>query len=327
MALGFLCLTPAYCQENLWSSDRPDGHAPISIMGDHMHKKGELMFSYRFMSMQMDGMLAEDKSVSTEEVHSAFMVAPEKMTMQMHMLGAMYAVSDQLTIMAMANYLQNDMGLQTRMNREFKTTSSGLGDVSLSALINLRNQNRKRWLAIAGVSLPTGDIDQRDDTPMRGNAPLAYPMQLGSGTVDPFAGLTFLGQANRFSWGAQGRYQLRIGENQEAYRFGNLIQAKGWGSYYLGESSSLSLSANYWMIDQIDGMDEDLNPMMMPLFDATNSGRAQVDIGLGSNFYISEGAFKNLRTGAEFLVPVWQNVQGLQMENSWMLVLGMQYSL
>ena len=24
-----------------------DSHGPISIMGDHMHKKGELMFSYR----------------------------------------------------------------------------------------------------------------------------------------------------------------------------------------------------------------------------------------------------------------------------------------
>lgn len=44
-------------QDNQWTSSRPDGHAPISVMGDHYHKKGELMFSYRFMPMWMEGNL------------------------------------------------------------------------------------------------------------------------------------------------------------------------------------------------------------------------------------------------------------------------------
>jgi len=30
-----------------WTSARPDGHAPISVMGDHTHHKGEWMFSYK----------------------------------------------------------------------------------------------------------------------------------------------------------------------------------------------------------------------------------------------------------------------------------------
>ncbi len=34
---------------------RSDSHAPISIMGDHMHKKDEFMVSYRYMFMGMDG--------------------------------------------------------------------------------------------------------------------------------------------------------------------------------------------------------------------------------------------------------------------------------
>ena len=34
-----------------WSAGRPDGHAPIPVMGDHMHGKGEWMFSYRYMYM------------------------------------------------------------------------------------------------------------------------------------------------------------------------------------------------------------------------------------------------------------------------------------
>ena len=32
---------------------RPDSHAPIGVMGDHAHKTGEWMLSYRFMAMDM----------------------------------------------------------------------------------------------------------------------------------------------------------------------------------------------------------------------------------------------------------------------------------
>lgn len=43
--------------QDKWSSNRADGHAPISIMGDHTHNKGEFMVSYRYMPMWMDGMI------------------------------------------------------------------------------------------------------------------------------------------------------------------------------------------------------------------------------------------------------------------------------
>ena len=34
---------------------RADGHAPIGVMGEHRHKTGEVMLSYRFMHMDMEG--------------------------------------------------------------------------------------------------------------------------------------------------------------------------------------------------------------------------------------------------------------------------------
>ena len=37
-------------------SSRPDSHAPIGVMGDHGHKTGEVMLSYRFMAMDMQGL-------------------------------------------------------------------------------------------------------------------------------------------------------------------------------------------------------------------------------------------------------------------------------
>ncbi|NBD18196.1 MAG: hypothetical protein GVY04_19270 [Cyanobacteria bacterium] len=36
-----------------WTSGRPDGHAPIGVMGDHVHGQGEWMLSYRYMFILM----------------------------------------------------------------------------------------------------------------------------------------------------------------------------------------------------------------------------------------------------------------------------------
>ena len=45
--------SPFLSAKNLGIISRPDAHAPIGIMGDHIHKKGEVMFSYRYMRMEM----------------------------------------------------------------------------------------------------------------------------------------------------------------------------------------------------------------------------------------------------------------------------------
>ena len=58
-ATGFLS-----AHEGPWTSARPDGHAPISVMGDHMHAKGEWMLSYRYMSMEMEGLLKGSDSLA-----------------------------------------------------------------------------------------------------------------------------------------------------------------------------------------------------------------------------------------------------------------------
>src|SRR6056297_729110 len=43
---------------------RADGHAPIGVMGDHRHKTGEVMLSYRYMFMDMRGNRTGDDSIS-----------------------------------------------------------------------------------------------------------------------------------------------------------------------------------------------------------------------------------------------------------------------
>ena len=43
-------------------------HAPIGVMGDHLHKKGEWMVSLRFANMQMKKNIFNGNSISTEDI-------------------------------------------------------------------------------------------------------------------------------------------------------------------------------------------------------------------------------------------------------------------
>ena len=51
---------------------------------------------------------------------------PTEMTMDMHMFGTMYAISDKWTLMGMLNYLDNEMSMPMNMA---SMDSSGIGDV------------------------------------------------------------------------------------------------------------------------------------------------------------------------------------------------------
>ena len=125
-----------------WSPSRVDSHAPIGVMGDHRHEKGEVMFSYRFMNMLMEGMRDGTASLNSADVTATngsynFMVTPTRMPMTMHMGGAMFGLSDEVTLMAMVPYLSNSMDHVTRMGKSFTTESSGIGDLKTGAIIGL----------------------------------------------------------------------------------------------------------------------------------------------------------------------------------------------
>ena len=148
--------------EGPWTAARPDGHAPISVMGDHMHAMGEWMVSYRYMTMDMEGLLDGSNEVSKATAtrnYSFSMMGnklPKTMTMDMHMFGSMYAISDKWTLMGMLNYLDNEMTMQNNAKME----SDGIGDLKLAGLYDLARWDSGRRIHLnIGLSAPTCSID------------------------------------------------------------------------------------------------------------------------------------------------------------------------
>ncbi len=309
-----------------WSAARPDGHAPIGVMGDHAHKKGEFMFSYRYMFMNMDGNRDGTNSLSDREVLQDFMVTPVDMTMQMHMVGGMYAVNDDLTLMAMVPYVSKEMEHLTRMGGRFTTNSEGFGDIKTTALYTIFNQDKQRVHLNLGASFPTGSINEKDDTPAGENQILPYPMQIGSGTFDLLPGITYLGQSGKGSWGAQALTTLRLGKNNNGYRLGNKYQLSGWVARNWTDwlSTSLRLTGTTW--GDIDGADDRLNPMMIPTADPDLRNGTQINLGFGINLYAPEGNLQGSRLAMEFELPILRDLDGPQLETDWQFTLGLQSS-
>lgn len=314
---------------------RPDAHAPIGVMGDHLHPKGGFMVSLRYMNMQMKGNRLGATSIDNTTIYNSYMVAPQKMSMDMYMLGVMYAPSNKLTLMLMQNFVKNKMDLKTKMMiggmtmfSDFKTETSGLGDLKLGGLYRIYAKNNNSLHLNVRLNIPLGSITEKGDTPMMTDVKLPYRMQLGSGTYDVSLGATFKGNTEIISWGVQPKFLFRTGTNDSGYTFGNEQQLTVWGAYKL--SNSISFSARVLGVNEqrISGIDSVLNPMMIPTANTKNYGGNKINSYLGCNVSFPQTSLlKDFRIGIEAGLPIYENYNGVQMDEELTFNAGLKYSI
>ena len=342
-AIAGMLLTSTSTQASELSAD---DHAPIGVMGDHMHKKGQFMMSYRYMRMDMDGNQIGTNNVSPETIATTepnrffgtagqpptLRVVPTQMTTDMHMIGAMYSPTDDITLMAMGTYLDREMdhitfqgGAGTTELGTFTTRAKGIGDTKVGGLIRIYDDATHHVHANAMFSLPTGSITESDNVlAPNGNTPeirLPYAMQLGSGTYDLLPGITYTGQADKVGWGAQYTATLRAGRNNEDYSLGNKHQITGWGSYVAHPAISVSARVTAETESDIDGIDSEIVAPVQTA-DPDNYGGERISTSLGLNAVVPNGALKGHRFSIEGTVPVYQNLNGPQLERDYSLTAG-----
>lgn len=284
----------------------------VTIPGAHWHWEGDVMVGYQYNQSRWSGHQSGQREVSDAEVLQQFPITHERMTMHMHMLMFMYGNDDELTLMAMVPYMQMDMPHLTRNNATFTTRSEGLGDVRLSAIVPIYDEYPHRIQFEGGLSLPTGKITVTDLNGRAGT--LEYAMQLGSGTVDLRPKLTYLGQTDDLSWGAQARGVVRVGTNKRGYQQGNVIGVTAWISPAVTEEFSPSLRVDAQSWGNVRGVDSTIsrsNPAAIPEL----QGGERVDLLLGINYAAGvddEGC--GHRFSIEGGVPIYQKLRGPQLK-------------
>ena len=318
-------------------------HAPIGVMADHYHKKGESMISVRQGYMDMSGNLLDGKSISNSQILAMpnplgdmpanLSVVPTEMDMKMTMIGAMYAPSDRVTLMAMVMSMSKDMTLnsyQPMMGRNligsFSTSSSDISDISLGALIKLQETDTSRWHGEVTVQQSIGDNKAKDVvlTPMGMNMEmiLPYGMQAGDDATRLVLGLTNLRTlSDKVVWGNQLRSRFVVSDND--WSFGDQTELNTWLQYALNKSVSFSSRLKVVYQDKLSGR----NPMISaPVQTANpeNYGGREVHFALGVNFLTHILPGKSDRFGLELIKPIQQEKNNLQMDTDYQFILGYQ---
>ncbi len=334
---------------------RADMNGPIGIvgqhmnMGDHMHMKGEVMVSFRYMYMDMEGNRIGKDRVSpdfiVQNVPNRFFglpgqpptlrIVPLSMTMEMAMLGAMWAMNDWVTIMGMGSYVSKEMDhvtyagpAGTNVLGNFTTKASGLGDTYLGAMIRLFNQKEHKLHFNLGLTAPTGSTTETDTvlTPMNmtPTVRLPYAMQLGSGTWDVKPGLTYNVRAGDFTWGFQWMGTFRLGDDN-GYSWGDTHQVTGWAAWGPRPWFSGSLRVEWLNADSIDGIDPNIiGPVQTA--DPDKYGGDWLFGYVGVNLLGQSGWVEGHRLAFEAGWPIEQDLNGPQMETDFRLMAGWQYS-
>lgn len=327
----FLGLFPGIAFAGQFITSAADDHAPLGVMGDHVHHSGNWMASYRYMRMDMEGNRDGKDDLSPQQVLAqGFMATPLEMTTEMHMFGVMFAPNEHVTLMGMLPYVEKTMDHLNGMGARFTTESKGFGDLKIAGLIRWIDQPDAKVHFTVGFSLPTGSINEKDviPTPMGlRRVRMPYPMQIGSGTADLLNAVTYNGRRGMWSWGAQASSVLRIDdENGNGYSLGDEGLLTAWGARRFNQntSGSVRLAAKKW--GNIEGADPMLNPNMVPTADPERRGGERVDIGIGLNLLGTTGAVKGQRVAIEWLEPVEQDLDGPQLKSEGMLLVGWQYA-
>ncbi|QGJ70217.1 Transporter [Planctomycetales bacterium 10988] len=312
---------------------RPDEHAPAGIMGAHVHDRGEIMLEYKYMNMYMDDNRIGTTTVSDLDAFdfngTNVLFSPTQMTMEMHMVHAMYGLTDDITLYTMVMFTGLTMDHQRNPNRPFipddsffTTHNSGFDDTSLGALWQVIDTDMDRVILNLGCSVPTGDLTRRSAAPfdfptrppmLPSDGELPYPMRRGSGTFDARPGVTWVREWEDASFGSQVQMDLPIGRNFDDYAVGNEYRLNNWLAVVPMDWVSFSFRVEHIWKDNYRGADGDLIPMAISTARPDMRGGYWLNFGYGINTVVLNGH----RLAAELVHNVYQDLDGIQLETDW----------
>lgn len=296
---------------------------------------------YRFVLARFDGNRDGTEDVSLEEVifrpgeeartADNFPVVPLKISQQAQLLEIGFNATQRLGLRLLIPFIYQETDHRSVLPgfESFVISSSGVGDVNLSASYPAWNSGPHFVLVTAGLSLPVGSIEQTGRTPrdaMR-DTQLPYTMQIGSGTFDLTPGLVYTGRAETLRWGGELRGTLRLGETDRDYTLGDRLSVTAWARHPVTEwfEPSLSLIGQSW--GRIDGDDTSLRvdtpeapspfPYPAAVTDPSKFGGTKVVAQIGATLRVPGDRLVGHSLDLELGIPAYQSLNGPQPKELW----------
>ena len=301
------------------------------------HPKGMGMFNAKWMHMQMNGLQAGTSSINPSQVGLSapggkypYMMVPTRMFMDMFMGMGMYGVTDRLTLMGMLNYQTSSMDMFMDMGKMSKNpltadapmNTGGIGDTELDAIYKIHDSKLGSVTGTVGLSIPTGSVAQQ--TEMMGKIYRApYDMQLGSGTYDFKPALTYNWVSDNALWNLGGQASGIVHmSTSNGWAYGNGVKLSSWIQRGFGPATTW-FRLRYTDTAQIQGSDPNIQKLLIgastPDANPLNYGGQVLNALIGASYKFNAFSF-----GLEGGLPVYQNLNGLQMSNGWQVTSGFQ---
>jgi len=300
-------------------------HAPAGITGDHAHGSGEIMISYMYMDMRMNGLRTGSDRIEYVEVPTNYTMVPTEMGMRMHMLHVMYAPTDELTLVLISTYEEKEMTMEVirmgmgmsghgghsmAVGSQSTHQLEGWGDTQLGALYQFWKSGTHEVLGSFLFSAPTGSVSIKNGD----GTYTHYGMQMGSGTWDAIPGVVYTGSQGSISWGAKMAVTVRLeDENRSGYQLGNVADISAWAAWSPVSVVSLSTRLAYRDEGQLSGHYNGIHNHSSPPDVQANYGGKVLSAGFGVNGIIPIGGLGDHRIGAEVIFPLKQDLNGIQL--------------
>ena len=283
--------------------------------------------SYNFQKSSFKNYYDGDSKVSVQDVlwrpgeeprtAKNYPVVPTQIYQEVHALRLGYNFTDVVSLSIVTPYIKQSTDHISIVPGydSFEIETDGVGDITIMGLYQLKSLNDGNWRVGVGVSLPTGSIDEKGDTPRGpGDQQLPYTMQLGSGTYDIPAFVSYGKKQSNHDWGIDFRGKVRLGENDRDYTLGNNFSASGWARLTNFEWFQPSVQLSYRYSEKISGMDSDLEvpgpfPYPAPVVDPNRFGGQQIDLKLGIRFPLIN---KAQHIELSYSLPLYRNLNGPQ---------------
>ncbi len=292
--------------------------APAGVTLDHTHAKGNWTFSYRYSRASYSDLLEGTRAVDVGDALADYVSVPTDEVINEHLFGVMYAPRNRFTFALMLPYVTKEIDYTDGVSAS-RWETRGIGDAQLLFLIPFVQKGEQQTHVRVGMSFPTGSIFETDATGAR----LPYSMQLGSGTWDIQWALTYTGKHDRISWGSQFEGLYRIGMNEVGYRLGTDYEASAWMTGGIWDWVSVSGRFLWTHLGNIRGEDSTLDKTVNPLNDNKKRGATRLAIGPGINILLP--FLGGQRISLEVIIPVYQNLDGPQLEENLTFTGGWQW--
>lgn len=282
-------------------------------------------FSLGWYSQRLDGYRRGTTNFSVDEVlfepgeqrvYHNFPVVPTVIEQDVYTASVSYRYSERNTISLTVPFVRQvtDHVSSVASYEQFMLRTEGIGDIGVSWRNNFYKDEVCQFSFGVGLSLPSGSIDEKGDTPREpGNQQLPYTMQLGSGTYDAKLGLGMSWYFDRWTWVSDIGYVHRISKNDRDYRLGNRFLLSTEMRRVMNRYVTAGLGVEYQNSGDISGRDDEITvpgpfPYPASITDPGNFGGELIRLSGSLTLKLTDKQSAVITYGS----PVYQDLNGIQ---------------